>query len=69
MKPTFHDDISKPIIEVHLFDFNESIYGESVTIYFHNYIRGEVKFDGVDELVDQMEIDRNDAIKLLEDID
>lgn len=69
VKPTFHDDITKPIIEVHLFDFNESIYGESVTIYFHHYIRGEVKFDGVDELVDQMEIDREDAIKLLEDID
>lgn len=69
VKPTFHDDITKPIIEVHLFDFNESIYGESVTIYFHHFIRGEVKFDGVDELVEQMEIDRNDAIKLLEDTD
>src|SRR5690625_7008313 len=48
VKPTFHDDITKPIIEVHLYDFNESIYGESVTIYFHHYIRGEEKFDGVD---------------------
>lgn len=68
VKPTFHDDITKPIIEVHLFDFNESIYGEHVTIYFHHYLRAEEKYDGIDALVEQMEIDRENAIKLLEDI-
>src|SRR5699024_9643875 len=41
VKPTFHDDRTNPIIELHLFDFNESISGESVTIYAHHYIRGE----------------------------
>ncbi|MCD2136676.1 bifunctional riboflavin kinase/FAD synthetase [Salinicoccus halitifaciens] len=69
VKPTFHDDIVKPIIEVHLFDFNETIYGESVTIYFHHYLRPEVKYEGIGPLVEQMEIDRENAKKLLEDID
>ena len=69
VKPTFHDDIVKPIIEVHLFDFNESIYGENVTIYFHHYLRPEVKYEGIGPLVEQMEIDRKQAKKLLEDMD
>lgn len=69
VKPTFHDDIVKPIIEVHLFDFNESIYGESVTIYFHHYLRSEVKYEGIGPLVEQMEIDREEAKKLLEDME
>ncbi|CAM4225945.1 bifunctional riboflavin kinase/FAD synthetase [Lacicoccus alkaliphilus] len=69
VKPTFHDDIVKPIIEVHLFDFNESIYGENVTIYFYHYLRPEVKYEGIGPLVEQMEIDREQAKKLLEDID
>lgn len=69
VKPTFHDSVVKPIIEVHLFDFSESIYGESVTVYWHDFIRDEVKFDGIDALVDQITKDKEKAMELLESIE
>lgn len=68
VKPTFHDDVLKPSIEVHLFCFDQSIYGESVTVYWHDFIREEVKFNGIDELVEQIAEDKETAERLLENI-
>lgn len=69
VKPTFHDSMLKPSIEVHLFDFEESIYGEAVTVYWHDFIREEMKFNGIDELVEHIARDKEKAIKLLESIE
>lgn len=61
-KPTFHDNPGdKPEVEVHLFHFNKDIYGESVSVTWHKRLRGEVKFDSADALVEQMEHDKEDA--------
>lgn len=65
MKPTFHDDLPQAVIEVNIFDFTENIYGERVTIYWHHYIRPELKFDGIDPLVAQMNDDKARAKHLL----
>ncbi|MDG2152632.1 MAG: riboflavin kinase, partial [Crocinitomicaceae bacterium] len=43
--------------EVHLFDFDEDIYGEKVVILFHEFIRKEKTFDNLDELKRQIQID------------
>ncbi len=64
-KPTFHKDY-KVTIEVHLIDFDRTIYGEEVSVYLHNYLRGEKKFDGLDDLIEAMTIDKENAIQLLE---
>ncbi|OFL49790.1 bifunctional riboflavin kinase/FMN adenylyltransferase [Nosocomiicoccus sp. HMSC067E10] len=64
-KPTFHEDY-KVTIEVHLIDFDRTIYGEEVSVYLHNYLRGEKKFDGLDDLIEAMTIDKENAIQLLE---
>ena len=64
-KPTFHDDY-KVTIEVHLIDFDRTIYGEEVTVYLHNFLRGEKKFDGLDDLIEAMTKDKENAVKLLE---
>ncbi|MGS4018296.1 bifunctional riboflavin kinase/FAD synthetase [Staphylococcus pseudintermedius] len=65
VKPTFHDDLPQAVIEVNIFDFTENIYGERVTICWHHYIRPELKFDGIDPLVAQMNDDKARAKHLL----
>lgn len=50
VKPTVNADIVKPALEVHLFDFKGSIYGQSVKVMFRHKIREEKKFDGLDAL-------------------
>jgi riboflavin kinase/FMN adenylyltransferase len=39
------------LIEAHILDFDRSIYGESLTLEFVEFLRGELKFDTVDTLV------------------
>ena len=41
----------KPSVEVFIFDFDDDIYGEKVTVEWHLRLRSEQKFSGVDELV------------------
>lgn len=49
VKPTVAEGL-KPALEVHLFDFKETIYGSSVKVIFRHKIRDEKKFSGLDEL-------------------
>jgi riboflavin kinase/FMN adenylyltransferase len=61
-KPTFKNEKpERPTIEVHLFDFNQSIYGETVTIEWIKRIRGEKKFESIDKLVQQINQDASTA--------
>lgn len=62
-KPTFHKEIHKQFVEVHLFDFDESIYGEKVIIEWQKRLRAEQKFSSVAELVAQIEKDKEQAIR------
>ncbi|MFA9558037.1 riboflavin biosynthesis protein RibF [Evansella sp. AB-rgal1] len=60
-KPTFHDTLHKPTIEVHIFRFDKNIYGEHVKVQWHRKIRNEMKFASVDELVSQLQLDVTEA--------
>ncbi|HEY8936469.1 MAG TPA: bifunctional riboflavin kinase/FAD synthetase [Cyclobacteriaceae bacterium] len=53
-------------IEVNIFDFDKEIYGESITVYFHTLIRGDIKFNDLEELKLQLHKDKVDALRLLE---
>ena len=44
-------------IETHIFDFEEEIYGEPMRIDFLRRIRGEMKFDSLDDLATQLRLD------------
>jgi len=48
IRPTIKDN--KEVLEVHLFDFNQNIYGKQVRVAFIEYIRAEQKFENLDEL-------------------
>ena len=55
-KPTINnDDIEN--IEVHIFDFNDDIYDKNIKVRFVSKIRDEYKFDSLDALKKQIEID------------
>jgi riboflavin kinase/FMN adenylyltransferase len=51
-------------VEVHLFDFDGDIYGERLWVECHTYLREERKFPSVQELVSQMEADRQQTLDL-----
>lgn len=62
-KPTFNEDEKKLSIEVHIFDFQGDIYGEKVKVEWHKRIRNEQKFNGINELVAQIDKDKQTALE------
>ena len=54
--PTFGN--KKLTIEVNIFDFNQDVYGENIKIEFIKFIRNEMKFQNISELIKQIKIDR-----------
>lgn len=52
-------------VEVNIFDFNDQIYGDDVVIEWVNYLRGEVKFDSAQALIDQLDQDKEDTLAIL----
>ncbi len=51
--------------EVHLFDFDDDLYGERLTVSFVERLRGEIAFASVEELVAQIRRDADEARALL----
>jgi riboflavin kinase/FMN adenylyltransferase len=60
VRPTV--DGTKRVIEVNIFDFDEDIYGDVLTISLVKRLRDEVKFNGLDELKEQLARDKENAI-------
>ncbi len=62
-RPTFGG--TKPLLEVHIFDFDESIYGRYIHVDFIARLRSEEKFDDEQALIEQMHRDAARAKELL----
>ena len=58
-RPTFAG--TKPILEVHIFDFDEDVYGKYIHVDFIAWLREQEKFDMVEDLVAQMDVDADNA--------
>jgi len=67
VRPTVTDS-QELRIESHLLNFDADIYGAKLTIEFFYRLRNEKKFDSFPELINQLNQDRTDAIKLLAQI-
>lgn len=52
-------------IEVHIFNFDEDIYGKTIRVFVKYFLRIEIKFPGLDALKAQMKMDEKEAIALL----
>lgn len=59
VRPTFGG--GRPLLEVHLFDFDDDIYGRHIDVDFIKRLREEQKFDGPEALIAQMHIDADNA--------
>lgn len=62
-RPTFNDVIRS--IEVHIFNFQENIYGQNLRIYIKYFLRKEEKFNGIEALKQQLHKDKEQALLLL----
>lgn len=56
VRPTFGGG-GELLIEAFILDFDADLYGKEITLEFVKYLRPELRFDGVDELVSQMATD------------
>jgi riboflavin kinase/FMN adenylyltransferase len=63
IRPTI--DGKKRVIEVNIFDFDEDIYGATIEIAVLHHLRGEIKFDGMEALKNQLHQDKIRAIEMM----
>lgn len=63
IRPSF--DPPKELLEPHFFDFTEDLYGQTIEVEFHAFIRSEAKFDSMDALRAQMDADCEAARRIL----
>ncbi|MEK1895329.1 MAG: bifunctional riboflavin kinase/FAD synthetase [Rhizobium sp.] len=63
-RPTVIDN-GAPLLETYVFDFSGDLYGQTCSVSFFGHLRPELKFDGLDPLVEQMSRDKEEARALL----
>ncbi len=63
VRPTFESG-GGLLVEAHLIGFDEDIYGETLRIEFLERLRGEKRFDSIEELVAQMKLDVEEARRI-----
>jgi riboflavin kinase / FMN adenylyltransferase len=63
IRPQF--DPPKELLEPYFFDFDEDLYGQTIEVEFHAFIRTEAKFESLDALTAQMAKDCDQARQIL----
>lgn len=63
IRPTFTPP--RELLEAHLFDFSGDLYGQNVRVELVEFIRPEMRFEGLDALRSQISIDCATALKIL----
>jgi len=63
-RPTVTASKSQRLLEIHLLDFERDIYGEDLEVRFVRYLRPERKFDSVEALAQQIDVDVRQAREL-----
>ena len=64
VRPTF--GLSNRLVEVFVMDFSDDIYGKTIGVEFIKKVRDQEKFDGLDELVKQINQDVDDCRQVLD---
>ena len=67
VRPTFEGG-ARVLLETHLFNFNQEIYGQYVEVHFRAKIRNEIRFQILEELTRQIQQDAVDAKQILADL-
>ena len=66
-RPTFYNE-GELVTETYIFNFNREIYGEVVTIELVERLRGEEKFNSADDLINQMNKDKENGLKIFNEL-
>jgi riboflavin kinase / FMN adenylyltransferase len=53
-RPTFYDENGLLLVEAHLLDFDDDLYGEQAWVEVTSWLRGQLRFESVDQLVDAL---------------
>ncbi|WP_294239372.1 bifunctional riboflavin kinase/FAD synthetase [uncultured Chryseobacterium sp.] len=48
----------KLTVEVYILDFNNDIYGEKITVKFRDFLHDEIKFEGIEKLIERLDEDK-----------
>jgi riboflavin kinase/FMN adenylyltransferase len=64
-RPTFYEAAHASLLEAHLLDFDGDLYGDHAKVRFVARLRGEVKFEGAEALVAQIQVDCDQARAVL----
>lgn len=56
-RPTFYDENGLLLVEAHLIDFDGDLYGQHAGVQVERHLRPEIKFPGIDALVEQLRKD------------
>lgn len=66
-RPTLSEGTIRAL-EIHIFDFNKTVYGELFTIYFIKRLRDDMKFNTKEELIAQINNDKVQSLKIINSI-
>jgi riboflavin kinase / FMN adenylyltransferase len=66
VRPTIEKEAGERLLEIHLFDFDQEIYGQDIELAFLDYLRPEQKFSGIEELQSQIQRDVAKARRVYE---
>ena len=67
IRPTIESQVHEQTIEVNIFDFSDDIYGKSITVFFKDRIRNEIKFASVNNLIKQLDLDKKEIMARFND--
>lgn len=64
-RPTFYEHAEHSLLEAHLIDFEGDLYGQELAVSFVGFLRNERKFEGIDQLIEQLKNDVDETRLLL----
>ena len=65
-RPTFDNQPMRPRVEAHLLDYEGDLYHRTMRLSFIRRLRDEVRFDNIQALIDQMQLDVRIGRQILE---
>lgn len=68
VRPTFYDDADAVVLEAHVLDFDADLYNSTATIEFVEFLRSERRFDGIEQLRTQLDVDIGRTRSVLADL-